>query len=114
MKKTLCILMAVLLLASSGTFAFAEETDLFTIDEPSIGFHYVTPEKYRNLKGSLDWNAMYLDDGIIQLTLSYYAFPPEDFQAYDDYFLVWLDAKLAGIRKKSHMSMLRAARSWCC
>ena len=96
MKKTLCILMAVLLLASSGTFAFAEETDLFTIDEPSIGFHYVTPEKYRNLKGSLDWNAMYLDDGIIQLTLSYYAFPPEDFQAYDDYFLVWLDAKLAG------------------
>ena len=96
MKKLLSVLLAVLLLAPLSTSAFAEEPDPFVYDEPKYGLHYVTPEKYRNLKGALDWDIMYLDDGVLKLSLSYYAFPPEDFQAYDDWFPGWFYAKLEG------------------
>ena len=96
MKKRLCILLVVLLLASIGASVQAEEIDPFVIDEPSIGFRFVMPEKYRNLKGALDWSAMNIDDGVLKITPSYYAFPPGDFEAYDDYLSVWVEAKLAG------------------
>ncbi len=96
----LCILLALLLLASISASALAEgkeseANDPFVIDEPKFGFRFVTPEKYRNLEGSLDWSAQYLDDGILQFTPSYYCFPPEDFEAYNDFLAVWIEAKLA-------------------
>ena len=101
MRKMLCILLAALLLVSIGTPALAEgndaeENDPFVFDLPNIGFHFVTPEKYRNLKGSLDWGSHYLDDGILQIPLSYYCFPPEDFDAYNDFANAYFNAVLAG------------------
>ena len=96
MKRMLCILLAVLLLASIGVSVQAEEADPFVIDEPSIGFRFVMPEKYRDLRGSVDWGALSLDDGVIKITPTYYALPPEDFEAYDDYFSAWIDAMDAG------------------
>ena len=101
MKKMLCILLAALLLVSIGTPALAEgndaeENDPLVFDKPDIGFHFVTPEKYRNLKGSLDWGSHYLDDGLLQIQLSYYCFPPEDFDAYNDFVNAYFNAVLAG------------------
>ena len=96
MKKILCMLLAVLLLAAPGTFALAEEADPFVIDAPKYGFHFVMPEKYRNLKGTLDWDVHFLDDGILQFTPIYYCFPEESFDAYNDYIVALVDAFLAG------------------
>ena len=111
MKKFISLLLAVLLLASLGTFALAEENDAeeipaeetpaeeddyYVIDRPKFGFHYVIPEKYRNLKGSLSIDSHYLDDGLIQTTTSYFAFPMEEFDAYNEYESAWMDAILAG------------------
>ena len=67
MKKMMCILLAVLLLASIGAPAMAEgngteEAGTLVIDKPEIGFYFVMPEKYMNLKGSLDWNSHVCDD----------------------------------------------------
>ena len=102
MRKILCIVLAVLLLASIGISALADDqektevSDIYVLDYPQLGFHFEIPEKYRNLKGSLDIGAQYLDDGIIQITFSYYSFPPEDFDAYNEYFEKWGTAVLAG------------------
>ena len=101
MKKKLCLLLAVLMLASIGAPALAEGSgaeaaDPLVYDEPKIGFHFVTPEKYRNYKGSPDWGSHYLDDGLFQITLSYYAFPEEDFDVYNDYVNAYYNALLAG------------------
>lgn len=101
MKKMLCILLAVLLLASVGVPVLAEgngaeEAGPLVLDKPELGFRFVVPEKYRNLKGSLDWSSHYLDDGIIQITLSYYSFPEEDFDAYNDFVNALIEALLAG------------------
>ena len=115
MKKFICLLLAVLLLASLGTAALAEETaapaeetaaqagenaaeedDYYVIDRPMFGFHYVIPEKYRNLKGSLSISSQYLDDGLIEITPSYYAFPTEDFDAYNEFVNALFDAILSG------------------
>ena len=101
MKKMLCLLLAVLLLASVGAPVLAEgsgaeQTDPLVHDKPELGFHFVTPEKYRNYKGSPDWSSHYLDDGLLQITLSYYAFPEEDFDAYNDFVNAYYNALLAG------------------
>ena len=102
MKKTLCMLLAVLMLASTGVLTMAEEkaaeenTDAFVIDRPERGFHFVLPENYRNLNGSLDVHSFDLDDGVIQTTLSYFAVSEEDFDAYNDYSIKYLDALLEG------------------
>ena len=97
MKKLMCILLAVLLASSAGITVPAEGSDPeaadpYVIDKPELGFHFEIPEKYRNLKGSLDWNSGFLDDGILQIRSSYYAFPEEDFDEYNDYINAWMDA----------------------
>ena len=102
MRKIFCLLLAVLLLASPGVFAAAEEkgteenTDAFVIDRPDKGFHFVLPENYRNLNGSLDLQSKYPADGVLQTTLSYFAVPEEDFDAYNDYSNKYFDALVAG------------------
>ena len=102
MKKILCISLAILLPVLSGVFVIAkdkdteEKTDTFVIDRPAQGFHFVLPENYRNLNGSLGLASIYLDDGVLQTTLSYYAVPEEEFDAYNDYANKYFDAILAG------------------
>ena len=101
MKKALCMLLAVLLAAALCATAPAEGNntelgDPFAKDEPKAGIRFVPPEKYRNLKGFVVWNIHYLDDGILQLTPSYFAFPKEDYFAYNEYSDEWFDALMAG------------------
>ena len=92
LPSVICILLVILLAVSAVTAAAEEPAAPDVIAEPKVGFHFETPEKYRNLKGTLDWGAGYLDDGILQFTASYYAVSPENWDAYNAYFDEWLDA----------------------
>ena len=101
MKKTFCILTAILLLALISISVPAEEKDAkqadpFVIDNPEYGFHFVIPEKYRNLKGILDIRANDLEDGVFQFTISYYAVSEENFDAYNDYSEKFYEALMSG------------------
>ena len=100
-KKAFCILMVILLLALISISVPAEEkdakqADLFVIDNPEYGFHFVIPEKYRNLKGILDIRANDLEDGVFQFTISYYAVSEENFDAYNDYSEKFYEALMSG------------------
>ena len=100
-KKTFCILTAILLLALISISVPAAEkeakqADSFVIDNPEYGFHFVIPEKYRNLKGTLDIRANDLEDGVFQFTISYYAVSEENFDAYNDYSEKFYEALMSG------------------
>ena len=74
----------------------AKGSDPFVFDAPKIGFHFEVPEKYRHLKGTLDWSGSYLDDGILQFTATYYAIPKDRIEEYFDYIGVAVQAMAAG------------------
>ena len=80
--------------AAAEKSAADENEDRYVIDEPKIGLHFVMPEKYRNLKGTFDLSAGYLDDGILQITTQYFAVSEKDMEAYnefaEDYINAWL------------------------
>lgn len=42
-------------------------------------------EKYRKAKGYLNWDSGFLDTGIQMVSLTYYAFRPDQLQAYEDF-----------------------------
>ena len=69
-ERLLAVLLTLIMLLSiCSCFAFAEaDEDPYVIDVPKIGFRFVTPEEFRNLKDTLDWSVHYLDDGILQIT----------------------------------------------
>ena len=73
-----------------------KDDDFYVIDRPYAGFHFVVPEKYRNLKGSLSINSHTIDVGVLQTTTSYYAFPAAEFDAYNAYYEAWFNAMLKG------------------
>ena len=74
----------------------AENSDSFVFDAPAVGFHFEVPEKYRHLKGTLDWSGGYLDDGILQFTATYYAIPKDRIEEYFDYIGAAVQAMAAG------------------
>ncbi len=74
----------------------AKGSDPFVFDAPKIGFHFEVPEKYRHLKGTLDWSGSYLDDGILQFTATYYAIPKDRIEEYFDYIGAAVQAMAAG------------------
>ena len=73
-----------------------KDESYYVIDRPTAGFHFVVPEKYRNLNGSLSFDSHPLDDGILHTTSSYYAFPTDEFDAYDAFGEAWFNAILNG------------------
>ena len=80
MKKMLCILLVALLLALISIPALAEGNDAevndpLVFDLPNIGFHFVTPEKYRNLNCSLNCGTHYLDVGMLSFRLCFCGLP---------------------------------------
>ena len=74
----------------------AKETDILVLDKPEIGFNFVTPEKDRNLKGALDRESHYLDDGILQIPLFCYAFPEKNYGVYKEFVNAYYNAFPAG------------------
>ena len=72
----------------------AEETedneDVF--DSPQIGLHYVKPEKIRNMKGIANLSGNYLEPGLLNFYLEYYAVSPERWNEYVKYCEAYIDA----------------------
>ena len=80
MKKTLSILLAVLLIASLGVTAFAEEGKTETYDE--IGITLTLPEDFDGLKGSLyasPYGAVLRDPDLFYMQIYYFAVPDDLF-----------------------------------
>ena len=78
MKKILCMLLAVLLLASLGTAAFADGWQ--EVYEEN-GFTLTYPDAFReeNLKGMyIDRPGGMIDDGLYYLSVDYYAMSEEE------------------------------------
>ena len=75
-----------------------EETDGETdvLEAPEIGFRFEMPESYRSLKGTQNWSASYLDDGVLQISMEYYAVPEEQIDAYMEYKNAYIDAVING------------------
>ena len=68
----------------------AEEENV--IDAPAAGFHFEYPESYQDLKGTLNWDAAYPGDGVLEITAEYYAVPEDQFDAYCEYAEAFIDA----------------------
>ena len=80
MKKTLSILLAVLLIASMSVTAFAEEGKTETYDE--IGITLTLPEDFDGLKGSLyasPYGAVLRDPDLFYMQIYYFAVPDDLF-----------------------------------
>jgi len=59
----------------------ADEPEI--LDIPQLGLHFETPEALRDLKGQLNWNYEFIDDGLLNITVSYLAVADADLEAYD-------------------------------
>ena len=80
MKKILCALLAVLLLASLSITAFADETRL---DMKEVGLTLTLPDEFKeeNLKGTfIPRPSGEFDDGLYYLSFLYYAMPEEELE----------------------------------
>ena len=62
------------------------------IDEPMLGLHYVMPQQLRSMKGSLLWSADFLDDGLLDISVEYYAVAEEDMESYYGFAERYIDA----------------------
>ena len=80
--------------AKGGHEKDAEKQDV--IDEPMIGLHYVMPEQLRGMKGSLVWSADFLNEGLLDISVEYYAVAEEDMESYYEYGEKYIDAYFNG------------------
>ena len=78
MKKALSLILAVLLLASLGTAAFAQG---YSESYDQMGFTVTYPEEYETIKGVIETFPMgRVMDGLYYMVFEYYAMPKEDYQ----------------------------------
>ena len=80
--------------AAAGSHAKGADESEFVIDEPVLGLHFVMPEELRNLKGSLNWNADFVDSGLLNLSVEYYAVEKENMKAYAEFYQEYVQAYL--------------------
>ena len=81
MKKILSVLLAVLLVASLGVTAFAEEEKTESYDE--LGITLTLPKEYDELKGVLvpyPWGMISHDPDFGFMQIIYFAMSPEEFE----------------------------------
>ena len=86
MKKTLCLLLAVLLLASLSVTAFAvTDTDADSWTAPQCGFEMRIPDVFREAKGAIIFReageGMQPGSGVVSATGIYIAMPLEEYEA---------------------------------
>ena len=62
--------------------ATAEEEAADVIDAPQIGVYYKTPEALANLKGQVHLSYNFLDDGVLDIPVTYLAVSKADMDAY--------------------------------
>ena len=93
MKRTIAALLVLCLMLTGLTAAAAAAGDeVYTVDVPAAGLHYVAPESLRNLKGTLDWSAQYLNEGLLNISVAYYAVAEKDMEAYVNFCNAYIDA----------------------
>ncbi len=73
----------------------APDESEFVLDAPVVGLHFVTPESLRSLKGNLVWNADFIDTGVLNIPVEYYAVPKADMDAYYDFAEEYITAFFA-------------------
>ena len=77
MKKLLCMILSLLMLVSASVAASAEDTSTEPERAPHAGVTYTMPEKYKNLKGHIEFDGggpLSTDDlGIVHFQMYYYA-----------------------------------------
>ena len=62
--------------------AAAEEEAADVIDAPQIGLYYKTPEVIANMNGQANLNCNFLDDGVLDIPVTYLAVSKADMDAY--------------------------------
>ncbi len=72
----------VLTVRPEGAAEEAEEDDADVIDMPQIGVYYKTPKALANLKGQVNLGYNFIDDGVLDIPVSYLAVSPADMDAY--------------------------------
>ena len=89
---TLCMMLSLLAVS-----ACAEKSDTgfpAVLDYPKVGFHFESPESFRNAKGTLDMGAVFLADNILQTEVIYYGVAPEQFEEYCNFGEAYVNALL--------------------
>ena len=104
MKKILCLLLAVLLLASFSTTAFAEE-DRVVIQEVGLTLTFPDEFKEENMKGTFTpYPSGELDEGLYYVSFFYNAMPKEELAILSEKDMDELtEADLALVRSKQSL-----------
>ena len=104
MKKFLCLLLAVLLLASFSTTAFAEE-DRVAIQEVGLTLTFPDEFKEENMKGTFTpYPSGELDEGLYYVSFIYNAMPKEELAILSEKSMDELtEADLALVRSKQSL-----------
>lgn len=66
------------------------------IDVPQLGLHYEAPEALRNLKGQITLNADFVDEGLLNIPVSYLAVSKADTDAYKAFYQKAVEAVTNG------------------
>ena len=104
MKKFLCLLLAILLLASFSTTAFAEE-DRVVIQEVGLTLTFPDEFKEENMKGTFTpYPSGELDEGLYYVSFIYNAMPKEELAILSEKDMDELtEADLALVRSKQSL-----------
>lgn len=79
--------------AAAGNEKAAESE---VVDVPQLGLHYETPAELRNLKGQLSWNYDFIDDGVLNILVEYYAVSEAEMDDYDAFYQKTIEAYTNG------------------
>lgn len=66
------------------------------IDVPQLGLHYETPEALRDLKGQVTLDADFVDEGLLNIPVSYLAVSKADYDAYMAFYQKAVEAVTNG------------------
>ena len=98
MKKAISLVLTLcMMLSLLAVSACAENSDTgfpAVLDYPKVGFHFESPESFRNAKGTLDMGAVFLADNILQTEVIYYGVAPEQFEEYCNFGEAYVNALL--------------------
>lgn len=70
--------------------------DEAAIDEPALGLRYATPAALKDMKGRFSWSAYFLDNGLLDISVEYYAVSEADWDAYLAYYGEYINAFYSG------------------
>ena len=79
--------------ANSGEKAAPES---HVIDAPMLGLHFEAPEALRNLKGQIKLDASFIDEGLLNIPVNYFAVSKADNDAYKAFYQQAVEAVNSG------------------